>query len=225
MKSNRRARCARICNALIAAYGEPKWAGPQDPLDVLVKMLLAQGASTASAEKAFAALRAAYPVWDQVADARPESVARAVHAGGLAPQKAKHVIKLIKDIKKEYGAASLEFIKTMSVREAMRALDAVDGVGQKTGACVILFALGREICPVDAHILRILQRVGIIPGTATAEQAFELLQPLVPSGRYYAFHVNLITLGRSVCKAGKPRCSACSVETECRYPLKTTLRR
>ena len=225
MKPNHRARCARTNRALVNHYGEPKWSGPRDPLDVLVGTILSQSTAAANSERAYEALRRAYPSWDDIADAKVDAVAKVLRPGGLAKKKAKHIHKLVRDLRKEYGSASLEFIKSMSVREAMRALDAIDGVGPKTGACVILFALGREICPVDTHIHRVLQRMGILPGAATPETAFELLQPLVPAGSSYAFHVNLIRLGREVCKAGKPRCGSCPVETECRYPSKSSSRR
>jgi endonuclease III len=61
--------------------------------------------------------------------------------------------------------------------------------------------------------------------TSTPEVAFEMLQPLVPRGQSYAFHVNLIRLGREICRSGKPKCGACPVEAECRYPGKTSIRR
>lgn len=225
MKLNHRARCARINRGLAKAWGEPKWPGPQDPLDVLVRAVLSQSTNAANCERAWKALRAVYRTWDDVAQAKADSVARALRPGGLGKLKAKYIIKMMNDLKKEYGSASLEFIRSMSVREAMRALESIEGVGPKTAACVILFALGREICPVDTHIHRILQRMGIIPTTTTPEAAFELLQPLVPKEQAYAFHVSLIRLGRDVCRAGKPKCGTCPVETECRFPAKTSRRR
>jgi endonuclease-3 len=220
VKPNYRARCTRINRLLTTAYGQPTWPGPQDPFDVLIKTLVAQVASAAVAEKVYKILSDARGASQEGSEKSPEAVGRALRAGGLATQKAKNVVKLVKDLKKEYGTTNLDFIKTMSVREAMRALESIEGVGSKTGACVILFSLGREICPVDTHIHRVLHRVGIVPNNATPESAFEMLQPLIPSGQSYAFHVNMIKLGREVCKAGKPKCGECPVETECRYPAK-----
>jgi endonuclease-3 len=225
MKPNFRARCARINRLLGTAYGLPKWPGPQDPLDVLIRTILAQLTTAAGSDKALAALKGGYKSWEHAADSTPDSLTKTMRSAGLAAQKAKSIVKLLKDLKREYGAASLDFIKTMSVREAMRALESIEGVGPKVGACVILFSLGREICPVDAHIHRILQRMGIIPTTATPESAFETLQPLIPSGQSYAFHMNMIRLGREFCKASKPKCGDCPVETECRYPAKRIVRK
>ena len=122
MKPNHRARCARINNALVKAYGTPEWPGPRDPLDVLMETVLAETTTAAKAQKAYTSLRDSYATWDALADGRADSVAKALRPGGLAKRKAKQIIRLVRDIRKEYGAASLEFIKSMSVREAMRAL-------------------------------------------------------------------------------------------------------
>ena len=224
MKPNHRARCARTNRLLIEAYERPKWPGPQDPVDVLVGTILSQSTTGPKAEKTYTTLRKTYTTWDAVASAEPRAVAKVLRSGGLAKTKGDTIINVLRDLKKERGTATLEFIKTMSVREAMRAFEAFEGVGPKTGACVLLFALGREVCPVDTHIHRILQRMGIIPTGTTPEAAFELLQPLVPKGQSYVFHVNLIRLGREVCRAGKPKCSVCPVETECRYAAKNLSR-
>jgi endonuclease-3 len=225
MKPNHRARCARINSALVKAYGVPKWGGQRDALEVLMETVLAETTTVDKALKAYKSLRESYTTWDALADGKIDSVAKSLRPGGMAKRKAKQIIKLVQDIRKEYGAASLDFIKSMSVREAMRALNAIEDVGPQTGSRVILFALGREICPVETHIHRILQRIGIFPTSLALEGGFEILQPLVPAGSSYSFHVNLIRLGVEVCKVGKPRCNSCPVETECRYPSKTTSRR
>ncbi len=225
MKPNHRARCARINATLVKAYDVPKWPGSRDPLGVLMETVLAETTTVDKALKAYKSLRESYTTWDALADGKIDAVAKALRPGGLAKRKAKQIIKLVRDIRKEYGAASLEFIKSMSVREAMRALNAIEGVGPQIGSRVILFSLGREICPADVTIHRILQRIGIFQTSLALEGGFEILQPLVPAGTSYAFHVNLVRLGTEVCKTGKPRCSSCPVETECRYPSKTSSRR
>ncbi len=192
---------------------------------MLIGTLLSQNAKSPNWDRAHKGLRETYATWDGLAGAKIDAVAKVLRPGGLGKRKAKQIITLVQELRKEYGSASLEFIKSMSVREAMRALNGIDGVDPRTGACVILFALGREICPVETHIYRILQRIGIFGAPVTPEAAFEFLQPLVPAGASYVFHVNLIRLGREVCKPGKPRCNSCPVETECRSPSKTSSRR
>ncbi len=67
--------------------------------------------------------------------------------------------------------------------------------------------------------------MGILQNGTTPEDSFDVLQPLVPKGQSYAFHLNLIRLGREVCRANKPRCTSCPVEIECRFPAKKSSRR
>ncbi len=225
MKPNYRARCARINNALMKAYGSPQWDGQKDPLDVLVQTVLGQLASVRVAGKTWTALKSAHPTWETMMDVKPETAARVLNRAGLAITKARTVVRLIQKVKKEFGTMNLDFVKTMSVREAMRALSSLDGVDQQTSASVILSSLGREVVPVDGDIHRVLTRMGIIINSTDPGQAFEVLQPLVPRGHSYVFYVNLGRLAREVCKASRQRCPACPVEAECRYPAKNLSRR
>ena len=88
-------------------------------------------------------------------------------------------------------------------------LRALPGVGPKTAACVLLFSLGRPALPVDTHVERVSKRLGLIPEKATAEQAHELLEKLVPATDYYPFHMLLIKHGRRICAARRPACERC----------------
>lgn len=225
MKPNFRARCARINKTLKASYGEPRWEGPKDPVAGLIRSILSQNTADTTSSRAYESLRRAFKSWDDLAEAAPSAVARAIRVGGLAKPKAACILGLVKELKETQGSVTLDFLKSMSVREALRALESIDGVGPKTAACVLLFAFGREICPVDTHMHRVLQRMGIFPAAMTAEAAFEFLQPLVPKGQSYPFHLNLIRLGRETCRATRPRCPACPVEAECRYPTKSRARK
>jgi endonuclease-3 len=220
MKANYRARTARTANALEAAYGRPQWAGLRDPLDVLVQTLMNEVTTPKIAERAWEALRTTYPTWDGIMDAKPETVVRTLNRAGMAATKARDLVKIIQRIKRVFGVSNLDFVKTMSVREAMRALSSLEGVDQETSANVILTSLGREVVPVDRNIHRVLLRMGIVVGNATPEQAFEVLQPLVPPGRSYAFYINMSRLAREVCRATQPKCQGCPVLIECRYPAK-----
>jgi endonuclease-3 len=90
-------------------------------------------------------------------------------------------------------------------------------VGPKTAACVLLFSMGRPAFPVDTHVHRVTARLGWIPPGATAERAHQLLGPRVPAGIRYDLHVGLVTHGRTVCKAQRPRCSACVLRDLCAF--------
>jgi endonuclease-3 len=68
--------------------------------------------------------------------------------------------------------------------------------------------------PVDTHVERVSKRLGLIPEKATADQAHDLLEELVPPNSYYPFHMLLIKHGRRTCIARKPACERCPL-VEC----------
>ena len=92
---------------------------------------------------------------------------------------------------------------------------ALPGVGPKTAACVALFEFGRAVFPVDTHILRVSKRLGWLPPTATAEQAQPYLEARIAPTLRLELHVNLIELGRRVCRARRARCEECVLNSVC----------
>jgi len=90
-------------------------------------------------------------------------------------------------------------------------------VGPKTAACVLTFAMGRAAFPVDTHVHRVATRLGWLPAKTTADKAHRLLGPMVPSDIRYDLHVALITHGRTVCRAQRPRCGECVLNDLCAY--------
>jgi len=103
----------------------------------------------------------------------------------------------------------------MDLGEAREWLLNIPGVGPKTAAIVLLFALGRPAFPVDTHVHRVTRRLGLIPEKTTREKAHVLLEALVPPEIYYSFHLNLIAHGRSVCHARGPECVRCILQDHC----------
>ena len=89
------------------------------------------------------------------------------------------------------------------------------GVGPKTAAVVLSFALGRDAMPVDTHVHRVATRLGLIPPKASAERADRVLHDLVPDGMRTPLHVAFIRLGREICKAPTPRCRQCPLKDLC----------
>jgi endonuclease-3 len=77
------------------------------------------------------------------------------------------------------------------------------------------FSLGRAAMPVDTHVHRVTGRLGLIPPKTSAEKAHRLLEDLVPAELRTSLHVELIRLGREICKAGRPRCEECPLADLC----------
>jgi endonuclease-3 len=186
-----------------------------DPLDELILTVLSQHTSDINAERAFAQLREAFPSWDAVVDARTDAVADAIRSGGLADSKAPRIQAILREVREREGRFDLSRLRTMSDAESRDYLTSLPGVGPKTAAVVLSFALGRDAIPVDTHVHRVSKRLGLVPPNSTAEKADRLLHDLVPDGLRTPLHVALIRLGREICKAPIPRCRECPLKDLC----------
>ena len=100
-------------------------------------------------------------------------------------------------------------------------LPGIPGVGPKTAACVLMFALGRPAMPVDTHVHRVSRRLGLIPDRMSAEAAPAALEAITPPDDIYSLHICLIRHGRRVCRAPTPHCPACAARDLCPFPAKT----
>src|SRR5437764_6067670 len=209
---------AYVIQNLERAYGVPvnKWTD-WDVLDMLVSVILSQATSDANSDRTYDALKRRFPTWDAVLRARERTLADTIRLGGLANQKAAVIRRLLREIKERHGSLDLSFVKDMPADEAARYLSGFRGVGPKTAACTLLFACGREVFPLDTHIFRVLRRVGLIPRKCSDEFAHEVMNRLVPAGKFYSLHVNLIRHGRALCRPRDPLCERCPVVEYCDY--------
>ncbi len=214
-------RARRIHETLLAAFGQPTWRNPMPPIDELVSTILSQNTNDINRDRAFNALRARFPSWEGVRDAKKRDLIAAIRPAGLANQKGPRIQKVLQNISKERGNLDLMFLQDLPLEEARGWLTKFNGVGPKTAAIVLLFSLNRPAFPVDTHIYRVTGRLGLRPHKMTVEQAHPYLEKLFPPEAYYAAHLNLIRLGREVCQARKPFCPACPVRKLCDYQPKT----
>jgi len=207
-------RLRGIADRLVAVYGRPRLSAC-DPLDTLIETVLSQNTSDVNSERAFASLRAAFPTWELAAAARPRAIERAIKSGGLARTKSRRIVKLLAAVREREGRLELSGLRRLDAARADARLRGLPGVGPKTRACVLLFALGKHAFPVDTHVHRLARRLGLVPERASAEKAHELLAPAVEQGRALDLHLNLIRLGREVCRARRPLCGACPLRVRC----------
>ena len=207
-----------IIQNLESAYGVPvnKWMN-WDVLDMLVSVILSQATSDVNSERTYDALKQRFPAWDAVLRARESTIADTIRAGGLANQKAAVIKNLLRQIKERNGSLDLSFLNDSPPEDAARYLSQFRGVGPKTVACTLLFACDKEIFPLDTHIFRILRRIGLIPSKCSDEFAHQVMNRVVPSGKFYSFHVNLIRHGRKLCRPRDPLCERCPVVEYCDY--------
>ncbi len=210
---------AYLVQNLENTFGEPKLSRKSDPLTMLVKIVLSQATSDVNSHRTFENLRGRFDDWEKVFAADQKQIADSIRLGGLANQKASVIKNLLAQIRQKHGTISLKFLARMPDEEARDYLLDLRGIGPKTAACTLLFALHREVFPLDTHIFRILERMGILPAKITDEKAHKLLDELVPHGKFYSFHVNLIRLGKQICRPREPLCEQCPLIEYCDYGL------
>jgi len=209
-------KIARVCELLDQHYGRPEWGGRKNVLDELILTILSQNTTAANARRAFARLRDRFAAWEDVRLAPTDKIAEAIKVGGLANRKAPRIKKILEELHFRQGSLDLEWLAEKPDSEAVDYLTAFEGVGRKTAACTLMFALGRPILPVDTHVYRVAERLGLIP-KVDANRAHDLLQATVPPERVYSFHVNMIRHGRTICHARSPKCAVCPLKNECNY--------
>jgi endonuclease-3 len=206
-----------VHHKLLEYYGFPEWRNPLPPIDELVSTILSQNTNDTNRDRAYRALRAAFPTWEAVRDADAEAVIAAIRPAGLANQKGPRIQQVLREIASQRGELDLSFLADLSVDEARQWLMQFNGVGPKTAAIVLQFSLSKPAFPVDTHIYRVSGRLGLRPASASAEQAHTILADLLPPESYYSAHLNLIRLGREICQARKAQCPRCPLQDLCVY--------
>jgi len=212
-----KAKARGVTRLLEERYGIPEPKRRGDPLDVLIQTILSQNTNDRNRDRAYQRLKARFPHWEDVVQARRREVIEAIRPGGLAEQKARRIREILRWVEKREGRLSLAFLKKMSSEEIIETLGSLKGIGPKTVHCVLLFGLEREAFPVDTHVLRVGKRLGFIPENVNAEKAHGWMAPLIPKGKSLSLHLNLIELGRSLCRANHPQCEICFLSKECLY--------
>jgi endonuclease-3 len=209
--SKRRVRAIR--DRLRELYG-PRVNHPhRHPIAELVRTILSQNTNDTNRDVAYDRLRERFPTWEEVRDAPLDGVADAIRPGGLAPTKAPRIQEALRRIG---DPPDLDWLANAPREEAMDYLTEIPGVGRKTAACVMIFALGRPEIPVDTHVHRVGGRLGLFRPNASFEEAHDEMLRITDPEDAYELHINLIEHGRRVCRP-QPRCNECALARMCLY--------
>jgi len=230
-------------DALGDLYGPQVWRRRLDPTSELILTILTQNSADINAEKAFVALRAAYPSgraeeihepgagwggaglppgappdWTAVEDAPLPELIDVIRPGGLAPTKAPRLQATLRRIREERGDHSLEFLGDLSPIAARDWLTTIPGIGKKTASVLLLFCFNQPLMPVDRHVERVAKRIGLVPPKAHPDLATDMFNTMLASApeRTYETHVLLIHHGRELCQARNPKHDLCPIRGRCR---------
>ena len=165
-------------------------------LDQLVATILSQNTTDALSWPAFKRLKAAFPAWDDVRTAEVEDIAAPIRSAGLSAVKSARIKAILQQLHDTRGECTLEHLRGMGDAEAKALLCSFKGVGPKTVACVLMFALRRQEFPVDAHVWKLARSLGWVPDSATREATYAHLNARVPGELKHELHVLLVEHGK-----------------------------
>lgn len=210
-----------VARIVAALHGTPDLGNKADPVDELVYIILSRKTREEAYQQAYAGLKRRFPSWDDLLGASPADVERILRPSGLGDKKTASVRGALAAIRDRFGSCSLEEARAWPDAELETFLCSLPEVSRKSAYCVMMYAFGRRVFPVDTHVGRILSRIGIYRelGLDLSELDHKQLQArladLVPPVLRRSLHVNLVVHGREVCHAINPACSSCDLRPLC----------
>lgn len=213
---NRKKRVREVCYALEKEYASPRLGNPVDPIDDLVFIIISNKTSPQTARSTYGIIKATFPTWEQILEADPTELAQILKPAGLWRVKSGQITAAIKKIKDDFGIIDLAQIQHRPSSEIESYLVSLPGVSKKVAKCIMMYTLDIDVLPVDGHVYRIARRLGWTSRNR-ADQCHEELEALVPPENRFAFHVDCILHGRSICRPREPLCGSCIVNTHCDF--------
>lgn len=211
---------ARIAAVL---HGTPTLGNKSDPVDELVYIILARKTREDAYQQSYDALRARFPRWDDLLDAPPEEVERLVSSGGLGEKKTISIFGALRALRERFGRCTMEPARDWTDAELEEFLVSLPEWSRKSAYCVMMYAFGRKVFPVDAHVGRVLTRLDPYRDMGFSLEGFDhkqlqiILADLVPPNLRHSLHVNLLVHGREICRAQKPLCGECDLRGFCAH--------
>jgi endonuclease-3 len=197
-----------ICQILEDNYPEPETGlDYQTPFQLLIAVILSAQSTDKQVNKVTKKLFAEYNSPQEIAEATPEEIQEYVKGVGLYRNKSKYLVNtcqmLIDDYEGQIPTNRQELMK-------------LPGVGRKTANVVMSCAFGKAAMPVDTHVFRVANRLGLVDSDRTREVEEQLME-VIPKSLWSSVHHWLIFHGREVCKARSPLCEECSLVQHCDY--------
>jgi endonuclease-3 len=212
----RRVRAIRARLRLV--YGTPGAEPHGHPIAELVLTVLSQSTNDRNRDVAYFRLRDRFrgDTWREVRDAPVDVIEEAIRPGGISKVKSARIKSILAEISEtSRHGLSLDWLAEHSVPEAQHYLTSLPGVGRKTAACVLLFALGMRDVPVDTHVSRVGTRLGLFRPKASFLEMHDEMLALTPRGAELELHMNLLRHGRRTCHARRPECGDCALARRC----------
>lgn len=189
----------------------------RDPYDELVYILLTvMTRSQPRIDRAYAGLveRCDGAGWSGLLTVDPDEVREILAPLGFVNRRTDQLLRLVTEVEERFDG-TLGGLHDLPDDEAVCVLTSLPGVGAKTAKCVLLYALDREVIPVDIHVLRVAKRLGLVEEEATWQEADRQLEEQVPPSMKFAAHVLFVVHGRAICRSPNPQCDDCVLLDGC----------
>ena len=183
-----------------------------DPFQLLVAVILSAQCTDKRVNMVTPALFERFPTAEAMADATVEEIFELIRSISYPNNKSKHLSAMAKKLMNEFGG---------EVPSDFELLQTLPGVGRKTANVMEAVAFGRPAMPVDTHVFRVADRIGLVTGAKTPLETEKQLVANIPSEWLSTAHHWLILHGRYVCVARKPKCEDCGIAAWCRYREKS----
>lgn len=202
---------------LLTTYGDNPLVPRRAPMHELISTMLSHRTTGKNEDMAYARMWQRFGSWEAIRDAPVAELAEAIAPSNFAEVKAPNIKKTLACIIDERGEANIDFLAALPTDEALKWLIALPGVGIKTATLVLLFTFAKPVLPVDTHVHRVSQRLGLIGPKVDPTAAHPLLLALLPPEPpvLYNFHLNMLRHGQKVCVWGTPRCPRCPLTDIC----------
>ncbi|MEM5812400.1 MAG: endonuclease III [Candidatus Aenigmatarchaeota archaeon] len=179
----------------------------ENPFQVLISTVLSQRTRDENTERASRQLFSKYKTPEQLSNAPLKEIESLIKPSGFYKTKALRIRKISSIICEKYnGRVPSDLLELMKL----------PGVGRKTANCVLVYAYGIPAIPVDTHVHRVSNRIGLVK-TKTPEQTERKLLRIIPRKNWNELNELFVKFGHQVCKPAKPMCWNCPIVKMCDY--------
>lgn len=178
-----------------------------DPFAILIGTILSARTKDENTTRVVKKLFLQYKTAKELAAAKTKDVEKIIKSIGFYHVKAKRIIEVAKIVQSQYGG---------DVPDSLDELVKMPGVGRKTANCVLVYAFEKPAIPVDVHVHRISNRLGLVNTKTPEETEFALIEK-IPKKYWLQINDTFVMYGQNICKPVSPMCSVCKIKRLCKY--------
>jgi endonuclease-3 len=217
LHQDRKAKALEAYDRLVAMQGYRTRIARREPMHELISTMLSHRTTGQNEALAYDRMWQRFGSWEAIRDAPLPELIEAIAPSNFAEAKAPNIQKTLTAIFEQRGEFKIDFLADLAPEEGLAWLLALPGVGIKTATLVLLFCFGKPLLPVDTHVHRVSQRLGLFGPKVNPTAAHPILAALLPhdAAFLYNYHVAFLRHGQRICTWSNPRCEQCPLSDIC----------